>query len=120
MAFLPNTMPMVLSVIGALLSLIIIVTPETRGNAGTTPKFERGNLLQAAALLGAMVLFAIALRPLGFILSTSLFLVGCGAVLGERKFLLMVPIAVGSAFFIWYLVQQVLGIYMRPWPGFLA
>ncbi len=118
MAFLPNTMPMVLGVLGAGLSLVILITPrsaDANQENATTP--ELGHVVQAVLLLVAMVLFALALRPLGFILATSLFLVGCGVVLGERKFHLMIPIAAFSAFTIWYLVQEVLGIFMRPWPG---
>ena len=80
-------------------------------------KFERVHVIQAMLLLVAMVLFALALRPVGFILASILFLVGCGAVLGKRKFHLMIPVAALSAFAIWYLVQEVLGIFMRPWPG---
>ncbi|NKB60824.1 MAG: tripartite tricarboxylate transporter TctB family protein [Gammaproteobacteria bacterium] len=118
MAFLPNTMPMVLGVLGAGLSLVILITPrsaDANQENATTP--ELGHVVQAVLLLVAMVLFALALRPLGFILATSLFLVGCGVVLGERKFHLMIPIAAFSAFTIWYLVQEVLGIFMRPWTG---
>ena len=119
MAFLPNTMPMVLGVLGALLSLVILLSPSAADSKQEGAiKFERSNLIQAVTLLVAMVLFALALRPLGFILATTLFLVGCSVVLGERKFQLMIPISAFSAFAIWYLVQEVLGIFMRPWPGF--
>lgn len=118
MAFLPNTMPMVLGVLGALLSLIILVAPRSPDSKEEGAlKFERVHVIQAMLLLVAMVLFALALRPVGFILASILFLVGCGAVLGERKFHLMIPVAALSAFAIWYLVQEVLGIFMRPWPG---
>lgn len=121
MAFLPNTMPMVLGVLMALLSLIILVTPRSidsdTSDEEASDSFERGNVFQVVLLLGAMVLFALALRPLGFILATTSFLVGCGFVLGERKFHIMIPISAFSAFGIWYLVQEVLGIFMRPWPG---
>lgn len=121
MAFLPNTMPLVLSVLGAGLSLIVILTPGDRNTSDTTRlDFERSHVLQAISLVATMVLFAMALRPLGFILSSSLFLIGCGMVLGERRLKVMVPISLFGAFFIWYLVQEVLGIFMRPWPGFLS
>jgi putative tricarboxylic transport membrane protein len=41
-------------------------------------------------------------------------------VLGERKMILLMFIASTCAVGIWYLVQQVLGIYLRPWPWFLS
>ena len=31
-----------------------------------------------------------------------------------------IPIAVTGAFVIWYLVQELLGIFLRPWPGFIV
>ena len=100
---------------------IILVTPRSidsdTSDEEASDSFERGNVFQVVLLLGAMVLFALALRPLGFILATTSFLVGCGFVLGERKFHIMIPISAFSAFGIWYLVQEVLGIFMRPWPG---
>ena len=44
---------------------------------------------------------------------------GSAFVLGERKLHLLVPIAVVAAVAVWYLVQETLGIFLRPWPGFL-
>ena len=39
---------------------------------------------------------------------------------GERKFHLLVPIAIATAGLIWYLVQETLGIFLRPWPAFFS
>jgi putative tricarboxylic transport membrane protein len=52
--------------------------------------------------------------------STVLFLAGGSFILGERRYLIMIPIAVTGAFGIWYLVQEMLGIFLRPWPWFIA
>jgi putative tricarboxylic transport membrane protein len=120
MAFLPNTLPMVLSVIGIVLSLGIIFSANKGPDQRKPANYERGNVARAVLLLVSMILFALALRPLGFLLATSLFLIVTGSILGERKFHLMLPIAMFSAFLVWYLVQEVLGIFMRPWPGFLV
>ena len=125
MAFLPNTMPMVLSVISILLCLILILVPRPDSGKKDSGNIDVSALGQyhvgkALALLLAMVLFALTLRPFGFILSTSLFLTGSAMVLGERNFKLLVPIALFGAFFIWYLVQEMLGIFMRPWPGIFS
>ncbi len=126
MTFLPNTMPMVLSVLGGILAMVLIFAPETAPDGGA----EQGNLElsnlrqyklgQAIALLVAMVLYALALRPIGFIAATVLFLAGSSLVLGERRYRVMIPIAVTGAFVIWYLVQELLGIFLRPWPWFIA
>ena len=128
MAFLPNTLPMVLSVAGALLALIILLMPSAK--SGGEGEEALGTLdgagvrgLQigpALALVAAMILYALALRPVGFLASTTLFLVGTGWILGERKLHIMVPVASVGAGAVWFLVQQMLGIFLRPLPGWLS
>ena len=78
-----------------------------------------GRLASVASLV-AMALYAMALRPIGFIVATALFLSGGSFILGERRYLIMIPIALTGAFAIWYLVQEMLGIFLRPWPWFIA
>ena len=124
MAFLPNTLPMVLSVIGVILSFLIAVSPKADQGEGklgdidieTVRSFKLG---QALGLVASMVAYAVLLRPVGFLAATTLFIAGSAVVLGERKYLVLVPIAVVTAVGIWYLVQETLGIYLRPWPSFL-
>ena len=41
-------------------------------------------------------------------------------ILGERKLYILIPVSALSAWSIWYLVQEVLGIFLRPWPAFMA
>jgi len=53
-------------------------------------------------------------------ISTGLFLILGSVILGERKLYIMIPIALILTFFVWYLVQEVLGIYMRPYPAWLG
>ena len=72
---------------------------------------------QAIALLVLMVAYALTLRPLGFVGSTVAFLVLGAVILGERRLHILIPVAVIAAGSIWYLVQEVLGIFLRPWPG---
>ncbi|MHA3915065.1 tripartite tricarboxylate transporter TctB family protein [Halovulum sp. GXIMD14793] len=119
----PSTFPKVLSILGIVASLSILL-----GFEKSTPKeaeidYRRlwdYHLGQALLLLGLMVAYALCLRPLGFLLSTSAFLLLGSFILGERKWLVMVPVAVIATVAVWYLVQEVLGIYMRPLPGFLG
>ncbi len=126
MAFLPNTMPRTLSVLGGILALVLIFAPETASDGGAeqgnleVSKLRQYKLGQAMALLVLMVLYALALRPIGFIASTALFLSGGSFILGERRYPVMIPIALTGAFTIWYLVQEILGIFLRPWPWFIA
>ena len=48
------------------------------------------------------------------------FLILGSFILGERKWLVMVPVSATATLLVWYLVQEVLGIYMRPLPGFIG
>ena len=52
-----------------------------------------------------------------FLISTSAFLILGSFILGERKWHIMLPVAFIATGAVWYLVQEVLGIYMRPLPG---
>jgi putative tricarboxylic transport membrane protein len=70
-------------------------------------------------LLGLMVVYALCLRPLGFVFSTSAFLILGSFILGERKWHVMVPVALIATGAVWYLVQEVLGIFLRPLPFFM-
>lgn len=126
MAFLPNTMPTVLAAAGIILALILLFS-KAEATAATTSSddISIANLKQyktgqAVALLVAMVLYALLIRPLGFIPSTVLFLVGSGWVLGERKLHVMIPVALVGTLSIWYVVQEVLGIFLKPLPAFLG
>lgn len=127
MVFLPNTMPMVLSGLGILLSLIIILIPRKTadGDGEALGEFDISRLRdykagQALGLIAAMVVYALALRPVGFIASTTLFLIGTGWILGERKLHIMILSALLGAGVIWYLVQEALGIFLRPLPWFMS
>ncbi|MEM6986433.1 MAG: tripartite tricarboxylate transporter TctB family protein [Pseudomonadota bacterium] len=118
MSFLPNTLPKWLSVAGVITALLVIINA---GNKNETPDFDLSDLSQykpgqVFALLGMMVVYALALRPIGFVIATSLFLMGGSYILGERKWWLMLVVSGIATLSIWYLVQVVLGIYLRPWP----
>jgi len=128
MAFLPNTLPMALSVLGIVLSLIIIFSPKPAREADGDDAVDGIDLSrlgdykigQALALIAAMVVYAVSLRPVGFVGSTVLFLVGTGWILGERKLHVMILVAVIGAGSIWFVVQEALGIFLRPFPWFMS
>ena len=120
----PSTFPKVLSVLATLTCLVIVLGLEKSDADEKTPDIDYRrlgdyNLVQALLLLGLMVAYALLLRPAGFIFSTIGFLSLGGFVLGERKFHFLLPIAALATGFIWYLVEVVLGIFLRPWPFFI-
>ena len=73
----------------------------------------------ALILIGLMIAYALLLRPLGFIASTFLFLAVGSFTLGERKYVTMAVVAIIATLSIWYLVDNVLGIFLRPLPLFM-
>lgn len=123
----PSTFPKILAVAGILVGLFVLFSSKPTAKDGEDTKDGVIDLTrigdyhvgQAIALLALMVAYAMTLRSLGFLGSTIGFLVLGGAILGERKFHIMIPVAAISAGSIWYLVQEVLGIYLSPLPSFL-
>lgn len=119
----PSTFPKVLSVLGIIASLVILLGLEKSKPKEADIDYRRlgeYNLVQALLLLALMVAYALCLRPLGFLISTSALLILGSFILGERKWHIMLPVALIAAVSVWYLVQVVLGIYMRPLPGILG
>ncbi len=119
----PSTFPKVLSVLGIVASLIILLGLEKAETKEAEIDYRRlgdYHLGQALTLLALMVAYALCLRPLGFLFSTTAFLILGSFILGERKWHIMLPVSIVATVIVWYLVQQVLGIYMRPLPGFIG
>ena len=118
----PSTFPKVLSIVGIIASMVILLGIEKgEEKIGEIDHRRLGDyfLGQALFLLGLMVVYALCLRPLGFVFSTSAFLIVLSFILGERKWHVMVPVALIATGAVWYLVQEVLGIFLRPLPFFL-
>lgn len=119
----PSTFPKALSVL-AIISLLIILSGVEKSEPKEAEidyrRLHEYKLGQALVLLGLMVAYALLLRPAGFLFSTSAFLFLGAFILGERKWFLMASVAIVATLIVWYLVQEVLGIYMRPLPGFLT
>ena len=120
----PSTFPKILSVLGIIAASVILLgleksedTKEAEIDYRRLGEYKTG---QAVLLLMLMVAYALCLRPVGFLLSTTVFLIAGSFILGERKWLVMIPVAVIATASVWYLVQEVLGIYMRPLPGFIG
>ena len=123
LAVWPSSFPKVLSIAGIILSLIVLLGIE-KGELKVGDidyrRLHEYKLGQALALLGLMVAYAILLRPTGFLLATSGFLIGGSVILGERRWIVMIVVSAIATFGIWYLVQEVLGIFLRPLPFFMG
>lgn len=123
LAVWPSSFPKVLSIAGIILSSIVLLGIE-KGEVKVGDidyrRLHEYKLGQALALLGLMVAYAILLRPAGFLLATSGFLIGGSVILGERRWVVMIVVSAIATFGIWYLVQEVLGIFLRPLPFFMG
>lgn len=119
----PSTFPKVLSILAIIASLIILLGLEkSEEKIGEIDYRRLGDyhLGQALMLLALMVAYALLLRPGGFLFSTLGFLVGGSFILGERRWITMLVVSGIATGVVWYLVQVVLGIFLRPLPGFLS
>jgi putative tricarboxylic transport membrane protein len=121
----PSTFPKVLSVMAILTALVILLGLEKPPENPKEPDIDYRrlgdyNIGQAAALLALMVAYALLLRPGGFLFSTAGFLIAGGLILGERRIFILALVAAIATGVIWYLVQVVLGIFLRPLPFFLG
>jgi len=122
----PSTFPKVLSVLGVIVSLVILTGIEkpagVKEDSPTDINWRRLHeyeLGQAIWLLAMMVAYALLLRPIGFLAATFLFLVLASALLGERRWITMLVASAVASGGVWYLVQEVLGIFLSPFPAFL-
>ena len=123
LAVWPSSFPKVLSIAGIILSSIVLLGVEKGEEKVGDIDYSRLHeykLGQALVLLGLMVAYAILLRPAGFLLATSGFLIGGSMILGERRWFVMIVVSTIATFGIWYLVQEVLGIFLRPLPYFMG
>ncbi len=121
----PSTFPNILSALGVVCAIVILLGFEKQSREPGHSEINYRRLTdyklgQALCLLVLMVAYALLLRPAGFLFSTMGFLVAGTFILGERKFHVMIPVADLAAVVVWYLVERVLGIFLRPLPLFLT
>ena len=119
----PSTFPKILAAFGFFISILILLNIE-KNEVNTSEnldykKVTNHSYFRVILLILGMVLYALNLRYLGFILSSFLFLSLSSFLLGERNFVKCLIVILISTISIWYLVNEVLGIYMNPYPLFL-
>ncbi len=121
----PSTFPKVLAVLGIAVALWIVLGFEKSDTTSDAVdidyrRLHEYKLGQALILLGLMVAYALLLRPFGFLGATFGFLSLSAIILGERNFLMLGAFCALATYGVWYLVQEVLGIFLRPYPWFLG
>ena len=98
-----------------MLSLVLLVKP----GSGTTADVSGFQWKRAGLICLLMVLYGLTIRSGGFLISTSLFLIGGFLILGERRPVLIVLSSLPVVVAFWLLMSQFLGVYVAPWPEFL-
>ncbi|WP_419909338.1 tripartite tricarboxylate transporter TctB family protein [Hoeflea sp.] len=114
-AFTARTMPEVLMVLGIGLSLLVVLFP----GAHERPQFAGFNWGKAILFLVLMSVYGLTIRPWGFLISTSLFLMIGFALLGERSIFKLLVVAVPLVVCFWLLMTQGLDVFIEPLPWFL-
>ena len=89
--FLPLSLGLIIAVLGGAIAL-----RPARGRAAEAPAGPGGRLRLAGSLVG-LVLYALAFERLGFLVSTSMFVALLLVFYGERRWPVVLAVAVGAA-----------------------
>jgi len=117
--FTARTFPLVLGPLAIAISLFLLLKPPRSSESIVGQGMAWG---RAAGLIGLMGLYTLAINPLGFAVTSALFLAGGFFVLGERRLPVLLPLAIGIALGFWVLftllkVELDWGIFGRMVAG---
>lgn len=110
--FHARTLPDALAWMGGLLSLALLITAKQ--DSSQRLSLRGYNFALVAKLLLLVVLFALGLEWLGFMLATTFFLMAGFWLLGENRIKVILLSSVPFALFIWFVLAQLLEIYLTP------
>ena len=114
-AFHARTMPEILTILAIGLSVLIIAFPSSNEQ----PEIKRYNWISCITFLALMSSYGLLIRPLGFILATSLFLIIGYLILGERNPVKLLLASVPLVVIFWVLMTQGLDVFIEPLPAFM-
>ena len=114
--FTPQTFPLALAVIGAILGLAQVAkslrAPESK--AAPAAPWARYDWPRVGLLLLSMLIYGATFTWLGFLVSTTLFLAAGYLILGERRALVVGAASILVTVGFWLIMTRVLGIYLAP------
>ena len=108
-AFNAKTFPIYLGYFGMFIAALKIVLPE-KASEEVDQKYL--NYKKTLVLVLIMVIYGLTIRPVGFFLSTSLFLLSSYYFLGERRWLRMFMLSFPFVAIFMFLVHGLLDIYL--------
>lgn len=110
--FHAQTVPNALATLGLILSVaLVLMADRTAKNRLVLKGYD---FALVAQLLVLVVLFALALKWIGFLASTVFFLIGGYWLLGERRIKTLLVASIPFAVGIWFVLTQLLDIYLAP------
>ena len=120
--FTARTMPYALSVVGSLLSFLILVLPTGDPDGKKTLHEVTAGMdwRRAIFLVALMVVYGLTMKWLGFIVASILFLNAGFYVLGERRVKRMILASVPLVLALWFIMAALLGVYIAPGEVFFA
>ena len=106
-----QTLPYVLSGMGIAFSLFLLIN-------GNHKEFGSGfahlNWKPVIALMLLTLFYGFSLDWLGFLISTTVFLIAGFRILGEKRIKVLLLVAVPFVFIFWFGLTQLLDIYLAP------
>lgn len=114
--FNARTMPFALSILGSLLSAMIIILPPAKENRQETVRNTVAGLdwSRAGLFVVMMIVYAITMKWLGFIIASIIFLASGFYLLGERRIKVLLLASIPLVIGIWLLMSKILGMYIAP------
>jgi putative tricarboxylic transport membrane protein len=110
-AMTARTLPIFLSGLGIAFSLVLLATGNKRELGGNIAGLDWKPVI---LLMLLSLAYGFALDWLGFLLSTTLFLIAGFRILGEKRPKMLLLVAVPFVFIFWFGLTQMLEIYLAP------
>ncbi len=108
-----STIPKIYSALGLLFcSLNVISILIKLGYRGHVGNLDRKAITKVVQMVVAMIVFSMTIESLGFLISSTLFLISGFLIMGESKPRLLILSSLPVVVFFWFVVTQILGIYL--------
>jgi putative tricarboxylic transport membrane protein len=112
--FNARSMPYGLAIAGMVLSLLILILPVPEKSQTARQALSGLDWRRAAYLILAMVIYSLAIPWIGFLLSSTFFLIAGFYILGERNIKLILLSSIPLVIVLWLILNKILGMYIAP------
>lgn len=114
--FNSRTMPIALAVVGAIISLLILILPTVDPDGKPTLRevthgmdWKKSNML-----LVSMIIYGLVMKWIGFILASIIFLIIGFRILGETRKKILLIASIPLVCVLWVIMSLLLGVYIAP------